>query len=121
MRCFNLLVLIGWCACAGCATAPPTRYSTVLEGMSRNNLRFYFGEPLRIEPGPSGGENWYYRFSSWHANPTGAAETSDDFGQRTSSASLVVEVSKQIVELPVHLSSDGFVVPPIPHGKVVKN
>jgi hypothetical protein len=28
--------------------------------------------------------------------------------------------SRQVVELPVHISPDGFVVKPVPEGKVVK-
>jgi len=29
--------------------------------------------------------------------------------------------SRQVLELPVHVSSDGFVVPPLPKGKIVNN
>jgi hypothetical protein len=32
-----------------------------------------------------------------------------------------LDFSKQVLELPVHVSTDGFVIPPIPKGKVVKN
>ena len=107
---------------AGCTTTHETTYSTVLEGMSRNVLRANFGEPLKIEPGASGGETWYYRFSSWQSSqPTGSSGTRDDFGERSSYASASLTFSKQIAELPVHVSPDGFVVPPLPKGKVVKN
>jgi hypothetical protein len=106
---------------AGCATNDETRYSTVLEGMSRNVLRANFGEPLRIEPAAAGGEDWYYRFSSWQTQPTGSSGTNDDFGQPTTYASAGLAFSKQVVELPVHVSAEGFVVPPLPKGKVVKN
>ena len=106
---------------AGCSTTHESAYSTVLEGMSRNVLRANFGEPLRIEPGASGGEDWYYHFSSLRTQPTGSSGTTDDFGQRTTYVSAELNFSKQVVELPVHVSPDGFVVPPLPNGKVVKD
>jgi len=105
----------------GCATGPDATYSTVLEGMTRTNLRYNFGEPLRIEPRSGGGEDWYYHFSSWQSQPTGSSGTVDDFGQKTQYASGGLSFSKAVVELPVHLSPDGYVITPLPKGKVVKN
>ena len=103
----------------GCATRETT-YSTVMEGMSRNVLRANFGEPLQIEPRASGGEDWYYNFSSWQAQPTGSSGTTEDFGEQTSYATAGLAFSQRVLELPVHVSSEGFVVPPLPKGKVVK-
>jgi hypothetical protein len=119
----NCLVLaaMSWLVFAGCSTTRETAYSTVLGGMPRSVLRANFGKPLRIEPGAAGGEDWYYRFSSWQAQPTGSSGTRDDFGQPTTYVSAGLDFSQQVVELPVHISSDGFVVPPLPKGKVVKN
>ena len=111
----SLLVL------AGCASDPKNAYSSVLPGMSRNNLRFYCGEPLRIEPTASGGEDWYYRFSSWQTQQTETETTTQEFGNRTHDVSSNLNISKQVLECPVHISSDGFVVEPIPKGKVVKD
>jgi len=105
---------------AGCSTGPKTTYSNVLEGMSRNNLRFYFGEPLRIEPNAAGGENWYYHFAAWKVKPVGESGTRDDFGEKTSYVSLGLSGSKEIEEHAVHVAADGFVVGPVPVGKVVK-
>jgi len=116
-----VLAAISLCVCVGCATNPEAKYSNVLEGMSRNVLRYNFGEPLRIEPGASGGEDWYYRFASWQSQPAGESGTKDDFGQTTTYASAGLTFSKPVVELPVHVSPGGFVVPPIPKGKVVKD
>ena len=116
-----VLAVISLFMFAGCATTHEPAYSTVLEGMTRNVLRFNFGESLRIEPRASGGEDWCYRFSSWQTQPTGSTSTSNEFGERTSSVNAGLNFSKQVVERPVHLSSDGFVVPPLPEGKVVKN
>jgi hypothetical protein len=112
---------MSWFLLAGCASDPKHAYTSVLEGMSRNNLRYYFGEPLRIEPATSGGENWYYRFSSLRSKPVGASGKSEDFGEQTSYVSVGLEFSKQVEELPVHVSVEGFVVPPVPKGKVLKN
>jgi hypothetical protein len=106
---------------AGCATDRDRTYSSVLEGMTRNVLRYNFGEPLRVEADVAGGEDWYYRFSSWQSQPVGSSGTSQDFGQPSTFASAGLSFSKQVVELPVHLSPDGYVVPPLPKGKVVKN
>jgi hypothetical protein len=114
-------IALGLFLVAGCASDPKNAYATVLAGMSRNNLRFYFGEPLRIEPAAAGGEDWYYRFASLHVEPTGASGASEEFGQQTSYASASLDFSRQVVELPVHVSSEGFVVEPLPKGKVVKN
>ena len=110
----SLLVL------AGCSTRQETTYSTVIEGMPRGVLMANFGEPLHIEPGASGGEDWYYRFSSWQSQLTRSSGASNDFGQPTTYVSAGLAFSKQVVELPVHLSPDGFVVPPLPKGKVVR-
>lgn len=118
----NIVIALSIMVLAGCASAPEKQYTRVLEGMSRNNLRYYFGEPLRIEPVGAGDENWYYRFSSWKAAPTGTSGTTVDTvtGDRTDYASAGLNFSKDIVELPVHISADGFVVKPVPDGKVVK-
>jgi len=106
---------------AGCETAPPTADITVRLGMTRDDLRSFYGEPLRIERAASGGEDWYYRFFSWDAQPTGSTERSVEFGQQTSTVSAGVEFSKKTEERPVHISPDGYVVRPLPDGKVVKN
>jgi hypothetical protein len=119
----NIIIAISLLVPAGCATAPEGKHATVMEGMSRNNLRFYFGEPSRIETTASGGETWYYRFSSWNAQPSSNSGTTVDpvTGQRTDYASANLNFSKNVVECPVHISADGFVVRPVPEGKVVRN
>lgn len=115
----RLVVAISLCLLAGCESTPKT-YTHVMEGMSRNNLRFWFGEPLRIESKAGGSEDWYYRFSSWESKPTGSSETRNDFGQQTTQVSAGLEFAQRVDELPVHLSADGFVVRPVPEGRVVK-
>jgi outer membrane protein assembly factor BamE (lipoprotein component of BamABCDE complex) len=120
IRCL-VLAAVSLGVLAGCSTTDEKTYSTVMEGMSRNVLRYNFGEPLRVEPTANGGETWYYRFSSWQTQPVSSSGTRDDFGEKTSYISAGVDFSKQVMELPVHVSADGFVVPPLPKGKVVKN
>ena len=115
-----LLVAMSLCLLAGCASTPKT-YSNVLEGMSRNNLRYWFGEPLQVQHLASGGEDWYYRFSSWQSKPIGDSGMKEDYGQQTTIVSGGLTFYQQVDELPVHLSPDGFVISPVPKGKVVKN
>jgi hypothetical protein len=51
----------------------------------------------------------------------GESGTIEEFGQQTSYVSAGLAFSRKVVELPVHVSADGFVVPPVPQGKVIKN
>jgi hypothetical protein len=105
----------------GCESPPRTSEVTLRAGMSRDDLRLHFGEPLRIEPGPSGAENWYYRFVAWRTSPVGESGTSIESGQVTSYVSGGLEFSKDPEECPIHLSPDGYVIEPLPIGKVVRN
>ena len=111
----SLLVL------AGCASNLETTDIPVRLGMSRSDLRLRFGEPLRIEPVASGGEDWYYRFTSWKTHPTSASGTTFESGEVTSYVSTGLEFSQDTEERPVHTSASGFVVEPLPDGKVVRN
>lgn len=104
---------------AGCASFPETSDTAVQLGMSRDNLRFHFGEPLRIEPVPAGGEDWYYRFVSWKTRPTSESGTSEAFGERTSYISVGLETTRENEEQPIHVSPEGYVIEPLPDGKVV--
>ena len=57
---------------------PTTRTSPCKAGFSRSDLRFFYGEPLRIElvAGGGVGEDWYYQFVTWNnSHPTQAGET----------------------------------------------
>jgi outer membrane protein assembly factor BamE (lipoprotein component of BamABCDE complex) len=114
------LLAMSWFVLAGCESAPHTAVTAVQLGMSRSDLKLYFGEPLRIERVAPGGEDWYYRFAAWKARPTSEAGNRVDFGQNTSYVSVGVEVSKDTEEHPIHVSSEGYVIRPLPDGKVVK-
>jgi hypothetical protein len=115
------LVALGLLLLAGCASAPETADIRVQAGMSRDDLRAYYGEPLRIQPGAAGGEDWYYRFVAWKARPTGESGTREDFGEKTSYASAGLSFSQETEEQPIHVSPAGYVRGPVPKGKVVKN
>jgi hypothetical protein len=116
-----LLMALCLCVLAGCASAPKTARVAVRVGMSREELRLHFGEPLRIESAASGGEDWYYRFAQWETYPTGETGTTEDFGDRTSYVAVGLGFSKNTQEHAIHVSSEGRVIEPLPKGKVVKN
>ena len=78
-------------------------------GMSRDTLRSEFGEPLRIEPVAGGGEDWYYNFVIWQAQPTSEAGKSLDGGEVNSYVSANINLSKQTMEQPMHVSAEGVV------------
>jgi len=103
----------------GCEETPAPSHASVRSGMTRDGLRSRFGEPLRIEPAVAGGEDWYYRFVYWKGQPTGSSETTEEFGQKTSSVTVGWEESRTVEEKAVHLSQDGIVVEPIPQGRIV--
>jgi hypothetical protein len=105
----------------GCASEPRTSDMGVHLGMSRDDLRFFFGEPVRVEPDGAGGESWYYRFVTWKARPGGESGSSVENGERTSYAAVTVEFSQDPEEAPIHLSPEGHVIEPLPKGKVVKD
>ncbi len=87
-------------------------------GMSRERLKTRFGEPLRVEPTRLGGEDWYYSFVSWRTLEIDASASNEG---PASSGSFSVTISDQNSpqECPVHLSPDGYVVEPLPVGKIV--
>ena len=66
-----VLVAIGLLLLAGCANPPRTSDIAVRVGMSREDLRLHFGEPLRIDAQAGGAEDWYYHFAQWETYPTG--------------------------------------------------
>ena len=101
---------------AGCATESDS--PTVYVGMSRGRLKARFGEPLRVEPTRTGGEDWYYPFSSWrHSNLDGSVE--NDGETRSASVSMTLSDGNNTRECPIHLSPDGYVIEPLPVGRIV--
>lgn len=106
-------------ALTGCVDAPPDNHNSVIVGMTRDDMRSRFGEPIRIEAAGAAGENWYYRFVSWSNHPTGSSETVHDFTGQTSSVTVGWQFTRVAEERPVHISPDGYVVDPLPEGKIV--
>lgn len=124
MKSWNInLVAGGLILFAGCATAPDNASDIAVRvGMSRNELKTIYGEPVRVESTTYGGQDWYYHFYSWAKGPTvSVSETTDVNGNPTSSTSEGWQLGKGTVDEPIHLSPQGYVVEPLPSGKVLKN
>src|SRR3954463_5173225 len=103
---------------AGCASVLESEDISVRLGMSRTDLKDNFGGPLRIEPDASGGESWYYHFVSWKTTPTQEAGTTEAFGERTTYVSVGIDATRTTEECPIHLSAEGYVIEPLPTGKI---
>jgi outer membrane protein assembly factor BamE (lipoprotein component of BamABCDE complex) len=121
----NILVACAFFLFAGCASPPDNASDVkVRVGMSRSELTIMYGEPLRMESNASGGQDWYYhfysRFKGQAVSATVSSET--DFGGDTvSSSSESYQLGSDTDEEPIHLSAEGYVVAPLPAGKVLKN
>ena len=87
--------------------------------MSRDRLKSRFGEPVRVERMPSGGEDWYYSFASWR-NPNIEATGYNDGVSGSGSVSVTFSDQNNTQECPIHLSPDGYVIEPLPAGKIVR-
>ena len=114
----SVLLAMGMLALLGCDEVPQTSHNSVRLGMSREDLRARFGEPLRIEKAAAGGEDWYYRFISWTTNPAGGPGTTEAGYEKLSYFSVGWEASRNSEVRPVHLSAEGVVIEPVPDGKV---
>ncbi len=106
----------------GCETPSDSSYIPVRVGIPRSDLKFYFGEPLRIEPVAAGGEDWYYHFVSWETHPAqSAGTTTNEFGQTSTYISASFGSSRDTEERPIHVSAQGYVIEPLPEGKIVRH
>lgn len=110
--CISALAML---VAVGCAT--DSDVPSLYLGMSRERLKARFGEPLRIEKGRNGGEDWYYAFSS---PPQVQAESYRDPLMYSEGASVSVSSSTGKEERPVHLSSEGYVIEPLPGGRIAR-
>jgi outer membrane protein assembly factor BamE (lipoprotein component of BamABCDE complex) len=121
----SVIALYAAALLVGCSTEPDRTVDSVRvqAGMSRDDLKLYFGNPLRIEPAAAGGENWYYRFASRNIEYENSSGTSFDSGTMSNyaSASATINLDKTMEECPVHISSSGFVIEPVPDGTVIRN
>lgn len=113
-----LFVLLAAAALTACVT--DTDRPRVRGGMSRDDLKFYFGNPLRIEAVSSGGEDWYYSFAGWSTPQLDATASRDILDPTSSSVSVTASSSSGTRESPIHLSADGYVIEPIPDGRIVR-
>jgi hypothetical protein len=86
--------------------------------MSRDRLKSRFGEPIRVERLPSGGEDWYYSFASWR-NPDIETSVNNDGLSRSASVSVTFSDQNSTQEHPIHVSPDGYVIEPLPVGRII--
>jgi len=107
------MILVGTNACVSDSYSP-----TLFVGMSRDRLKLHFGEPLRVERTPSGGEDWYYSFASWR-NTDVQGSVYHDGASNSGSVSATISDENNIRECPVHLSAEGYVRAPLPAGKII--
>jgi hypothetical protein len=126
MKSWNIILMAGtFSLFAGCASPPDNASDVAVRvGMSQTELRVMYGAPVRIESNASGGEDWYYRFFSRYSGPvstTASSQTTDANGNVVSSSSESWQVGKSTDEEPIHLSAEGYVIGPLPSGKVLKN
>lgn len=121
MRILPHLAVLSLLLLAGCASSPETTPISLRPGMSRDDLKLFYGNPVRIAPGVNGGEDWYYRFTSWNGHPGSESGVTVGNGGVSSYTSASVEISNDTAEEPIHVSSGGYVVEPIPEGKIVRN
>lgn len=116
-----VLLCAGCLLLGGCESPPGAADIRVRAGMSRDDLKMFFGNPVRVEATANGGEDWYYRFDGWRSNTTTDSGASIGTGGSSSYVNASVELSNDTTEEPVHLSATGYVVEPIPGGKIVRN
>jgi len=116
-----LFVTASFCLFAGCASSPETSDIAVRAGMTSADLKLFFGEPVRVQPGANGGADWYYRFAVWNSHATSKSGITADTSGVNSYVSANLSPSKDTLEEPVHVSSGGYVIEPLPDGKIVRN
>ncbi|HZV36535.1 MAG TPA: hypothetical protein VFB72_18300 [Verrucomicrobiae bacterium] len=112
-----LIILL---ALTGCVDEPPASVNSICPRITRDDLRSRFGEPLRTEAAGPSGEIWYYRFVSWSNHPTGSSETVHDFNGQSSTVTVGWQFTRVSDERPVHISPDGYVIEPVPEGRIVQ-
>lgn len=114
-------VIVSSCLFGGCASSPESSDIAVRAGMTSSDLKLFFGEPVRVQPGADGGADWYYRFVMWNSHASSESGVTVDANGVNSYSSTMLQPSKDIVEEPVHVSSGGYVIEPLPDGKIVRN
>ncbi len=119
LQALGFSLLLAAAALSGCVTTDDSDPPHLYAGMSRDHLRSHFGDPVRIEPGPAGGEIWYYVFQTWSSPQVETSSSFDPYAGRSDSVSVTMSDAKATQECPVHISAEGYVTDPIPPGKIV--
>jgi len=114
----SLFLLLTIFTLAGCATdSDSPSQPTVHVGMSRDDLRLFFGPPIRIESQSSGGEDWIYTFRET-PNPEVQTTVENNGADITRSTSATLHLSQKH-DAAIHLSADGHVIEPLPAGTII--
>ena len=121
MKIIYLITTLSFLVLAGCASSPETSDIRVRTGMSRDDLKLFFGNPVRIQATSDGCEDWYYRFRGWRSDSSSESGTAIGTGGTSSYGNASVQFSQDTEEAAVHVSADGHVVEPIPEGKIVRD
>ncbi len=108
-----LLALVATMSFSGCVTESEEP-SHIRAGMSRDDLRFFFGEPLRIEQVENGGEVWYYRVVTPTTPVVDGAAWEGPVPGEGAVAVGVSPTPKVRMEAPIFLSPEGRVIDPVP-------
>jgi hypothetical protein len=107
----------------GCATAPPPPPAAIagllVLGMSRSDLLKLFGPPIRRERLPEGREDWIYHIGSQTQDSKTTTDSKNIPFGHTYSYSHTSTTTTTMSEQPIHLSSAGLVVAPVPTGQVI--
>jgi hypothetical protein len=87
--------------------------------MTTTELLAAFGPPLRTEPSPDGGEDWFYNFGGQGRESRSESETVSTEHAHSYSVGRSTTTTTTMTRLPVHVSREGRVMGEIPAGQVI--
>jgi outer membrane protein assembly factor BamE (lipoprotein component of BamABCDE complex) len=111
-----LSVFLGACSST---SSPRIVAIAVREGMTREQLLSVFGHPLSIQRQPDGAEEWFYNFGFQQHGSRPVSESTVTETGRSYSVAQETSVTTTLSQAPIHLSTSGRVIGPIPAGHVV--
>ena len=121
LRLFSAMALVTlWTGCSSPPPSPVAIAPPVLLGMSQEELLRFFGQPIRRERFEDGRENWIYHFGSQSQESRTVTDSKNIPFGHTYSHSHTSTTTTTMTEQPIHLSSEGRVVAPVPAGQVIR-
>jgi len=117
---FILLAAVSLFLLAGCASRSKSDEPSVQVGMTRPDLVYHFGEPIRIDTVPGGGETWYYHFAPWSIDRHDGQTASQDPDEQPTALSTSWKFTKNPDLQPIHIATNGLVIEPLPTGRIVR-